>query len=303
MELDISNFSLPVFEALASETRLNIIRFIGRDKKSIGEIASYLNISSAITTRHVLQMEDAGILDSIRGTGINRGKKLVFLKIDTIHVSFPEKIYHDYKLFATDLKIGHFTDFQVTPTCGLATPLEVVGKVDEPRYFMDSRRVDAALLWFSEGYVEYKIPNLLAADDVPQLLEISFEAASEFPLSNNVWPSDLSIYINQKKAAVYTIPGNFSDTRGHYTPAWWEDGRSQYGQLKHLRVNTMDTGIDGVAYSKLTIHDLELDKSPFITLRLAVEPDAQNKGGLTIFGKGFGNYDQNIMIRLYYTNS
>lgn len=302
MELDISNFSLPVFESLASETRLKILRFIGSDKRSIGEIAAHLGISSAITTRHVLQMEDAMILDSIRGTGKDRGKKLVFLKIDDIHISFPEKIYRELRLHTTDLSIGHFTDFQVTPTCGLATVHEVVGKIDEPRFFMDSKRVDASLLWFNEGYVEYKIPNLLQENECPKLLEVSFELASEFPLSNNIWPSDISIYINNKRVAVYTSPGNFSDTRGHYTPAWWNDQFSQYGQLKHVRVNTIDTGIDGESYSKISIDDLELNEAPFITLRLAVEPDAINKGGLTLFGKGFGNYDQNIIIRLYYTN-
>lgn len=301
MELDLTNLSLPVFEALASETRLKIIRFIGSEKKSIGEIAAYLQVSNAITTRHVQQMEDAGILDSVRGTGHNRGKKMVFVKIDDIHISFPKKIYRGLNLHATDLKIGHFTDFLVVPTCGLATLNEVVGKSDEPRFFMDSKRVEAALLWFSEGYVEYKIPNLLRENEYPELLEISFELASEFPLSNNVWPSDISIYVNQKKVAVYTVPGNFSDTRGRYTPAWWNDRLSQYGLLKHVRVNTLDTGIDGETFSRITIHDLKLQETPFITLRFAVEKDAVNKGGLTLFGKGFGNYDQNILIKLYYS--
>lgn len=301
MELDISKLSLPVFEALASETRLKIIRFIGSDKKCIGDIACHLGVSNAITTRHVQQMEDSGILDSERGKGKDRSKKFVFLKVDDIHITFPEKIYRGLKLHATDLKIGHFTDFEVAPTCGLATTEEVVGKPDEPRYFMDSRRVDAALLWFGEGYVEYKIPNLLLEDERPELLEISFELASEFPLSNNVWPSDVSIYVNQKKVAVYTVPGNFSDTRGRYTPSWWNDHFSQYGQLKHVRVNTIDTGIDGETYSDISIKDLELHDHPLITLRFAVEPEACNKGGLTLFGKGFGNYNQNILINLYYS--
>lgn len=301
MELDLTAYSLPVYEALASKTRLNIIRFISNGKKSIGEIAAHLEISNAITTRHVQQMEDAGILDSERGTGKNRSKKFVFLKIDDIHITFPEKIYPSLNLHTTDLKIGHFTDYQVMPTCGLSTPEAVVGKSDEPRYFMDSRRVDAALLWFGEGYVEYKIPNLLQEKEHPELLEISFEIASEFPVSNNVWPSDVSIYVNDSKVAVYTVPGNFSDIRGRYTPAWWSDKFSQYGQLKHLRINSIDTDIDGEHYSDVTIHDLHLHDTPLITLRFAVEPDAANKGGLTLFGKGFGNYDQNILINLYYS--
>ena len=300
MELDLSPLSLPVFEALASATRIKIIKFIGNGQKSIGEIATHLQLSNAITTRHVQQMEDAKLLDSKRGTGSNRNKKLVFLRVDDIHISFPERIFQEYNLYTTDLSIGHFTDFMVEPTCGLATVDEIVGKSDDPKYFLDSERVNASLLWFSKGYVEYKIPNLLQPSDIPELLEISFELASEFPCSNNVWPSDISIYINDVKVAVYTVPGNFSDTRGRYTPMWWNDYFSQYGLLKHVRVTKGDTGIDGEYYSDVTVHDLKLHESPFIKLRLAIEEDAVNQGGLTLFGKGFGNHDQNILVHSYY---
>lgn len=303
MELDLTKHSLTVYEALASETRLKMIHFIGSEKKSISEIAKELQISNAITTRHVQQMEDAGLLDSERGIGANRNKKMVFLKVDDIHITFPERIYQAFKLHSTDLSIGHFTDFSVNPTCGLATVKEVVGKSDDPKYFLDSNRVNAALLWFSEGFVEYKIPNLLQESETAELLEISLELASEFPLSNNIWPSDISIFVNDVKVAVYTVPGNFSDTRGRYTPLWWNDRFSQYGLLKHIRINKLDTGIDGESYSEVTIDDLHLDDSPFIKLRLEIEEKAKNKGGLTLFGKGFGNHNQNILVNVYYLDN
>lgn len=300
MELDLNDESNAVYQALSSKTRLKILRFIGNQKKSISEISDFLKISKAITTRHVQQMEDCGLLDSERGTGENHNKKMVFLKVDDIHIIFPEKIYPEFQLHSTDLKIGHFTDFFVKPTCGLATTKEIVGKSDDPKYFFDTNRVDAALLWFSEGFVEYKIPNLLKEDEYPEMLEISFELASEFPLSNNIWPSDISIFVNDVKVATYTVPGNFSDTRGRYTPMWWNDHLSQYGLLKHVRISKLDTGIDGEYVSSIAIENLHLKDSPLMKLRLEVEKDAKNKGGLTLFGKGFGNHDQNILINTYY---
>jgi predicted transcriptional regulator len=302
MELDLESYSLPIYECLASETRLKILKFIGNQKRSIGEIAKHLQLSNAIITRHIQQMEDAGLVNSERGVGTNRNKKMVFLKVDDIHITFPEKVYQGYQLHQTQLKIGHFINFSAKPTCGLATVKGIVGKSDDPKFFMEAERVNASLLWFSEGFVEYKIPNMLTDDEDPNMLEISFEIASEFPLSNNVWPSDISIYVNDILVAVYTVPGNFSDTRGRYTPMWWNDEFSQYGLLKHIRINKLDTGIDGEAYSSVTIADLELNKHPFITLRLAVNPDATNKGGLTLFGKGFGNHNQDIIINTYYLN-
>jgi len=302
MELNLSSRSLQVYEALGSKTRLKILEFIGGNKRSVSEIATFLNLSNSITTRHIQQLEDCGILDSERGIGKDRNKKLVFLKIDHIYVTFPVKIYHEYHLYSTNLKLGHFTNFSVTPTCGLATSNNIVGQFDEPKYFMNEQRVDADLLWFNTGFVEYTIPNFLKENEIPKLLEISFEIASEFPVSNNLCPSDISIYINDIRVAVYTSPGNFSDTRGRYTPSWWNDRFSQYGLLKHLRITDLDTGIDGTTYSNVTLQDLNLYQCSFIKIKFAVEDHAKNKYGLTLFGKSFGNYNQDILVNLYYVS-
>lgn len=303
MELDISKDSLLVYEVLASETRLNIIKLLGKEKRNISEIASALQLSNAIITRHIQKMEAANLIKSEKVPGKSGIQKLVFLSVDDIHIRFPEKIYHAFNLHKTDLKLGHFTNFDVSPTCGLATTNNIVGKPDDPKYFMESDRVNASLLWFSKGFVEYKIPNLLQDNQHAEMLEISFELSSEFPLSNNVWPSDISIYINDIKIGVYTVPGNFSDTRGRYTPTWWNNQFSQYGLLKHLRINSLDSGMDGEPFSAVTINDLKLDQHSLITLKFAVESDSSNVGGLTLFGKGFGNHDQDILVNLYYIDN
>lgn len=303
MELDISRNSLAVYEVLSSETRLNIIQFLGKEKRNISEIATALGLSNAIITRHIQKMEAANIIRSEKIPGKSGIQKLVFLSVDDIHISFPEKIYYAFNLHTTNLKLGHFTNFDVSPTCGLATTTGIVGKPDDPKYFMESDRVNASLLWFSKGFVEYKIPNLLQEKQHAEMLEISFEVSSEFPLSNNVWPSDISIFVNDIKIGTYTVPGNFSDTRGRYTPTWWNSHFSQYGLLKHLRINSLDSGMDGEPFSKITINDLKLYQSPFITLKFAVEQQSQNVGGLTLFGKGFGNHDQDIKVNLYYVDN
>lgn len=303
MELDISKDSLLVYEVLASETRLKIIKLLGKEKRNISEIASALQLSNAIITRHIQKMEAANLIKSEKIPGKSGIQKLVFLSVDDIHIRFPEKIYHAFNLHKTDLKLGHFTNFDVSPTCGLATTNNIVGKPDDPKYFMESDRVNASLLWFSKGFVEYKIPNLLQDNQHAEMLEISFELSSEFPLSNNVWPSDISIYINDIKIGVYTVPGNFSDTRGRYTPTWWNNQFSQYGLLKHLRINSLDSGMDGEPFSAVTINDLKLDQHSLITLKFAVESDSSNVGGLTLFGKGFGNHDQDILVNLYYIDN
>lgn len=301
MELDLSPDSLIVYEALASETRLKILQLLGAHKLNISEIAEHLQMSSAIVTRHIQKMEEAHLVKSEKKPGRSGTQKIVYLAVDDIHINFPEKIFRAYHLHSTDLKIGHFTNFDVSPTCGLATKDEIVGKLDDSKYFFDSNRVNASLLWFSKGFVEYKVPNLIQENEVPEILEISLELSSEFPRSNNVWPSDISIYINDVKVGICTVPGNFSDIRGKYTPAWWNDDYSQYGLLKTIRVDHFDTGINGEFASTVSLEDLNLLANPIMTLRLAVENEAKNVGGLTLFGEDFGNFKQNINVNLYYS--
>ncbi|PAE17726.1 transcriptional regulator [Virgibacillus sp. 7505] len=301
MQLDLSQKSLNVYECLASETRLKILELLSVEDLNISQLAAKLEISNAIVTRHIQKLEQAQLVTSSKAIGKSGQQKIIQLNVDNIEIKLPKKIYSKFENRMTHLKLGHYTDYSVQPTCGLASTEKIIGRLDDPKYFMDGERMDASLLWLSSGYVVYKVPNLLKKSEKPEMLEISLEIASEFPGSNNVWPSDISFYINNIKVGTWTCPGNFSDVRGFYTPNWWEDTNSQYGLLKHLRINHGSTHIDGEFLSDVTIEDLGLESHHLIEIKLAVEPDAKHVGGLTLFGQGFGNHDQDINVNLYYS--
>ena len=90
----------------------------------------------------------------------------------------------------------------------MATKDRLIGALDDPKSFLDQERVDASIIWLNNGFLEYKIPNPLKNGEKIELLEISMEIASEFPISNNYWPSDLSFYLNNHCIGSYTVPGN-----------------------------------------------------------------------------------------------
>lgn len=62
MQLGIDKSSLVVYEALASEVRMTIIQLLSKNKMNIKELAKELGISSAIVTKHVKKLEDAGLI-------------------------------------------------------------------------------------------------------------------------------------------------------------------------------------------------------------------------------------------------
>lgn len=297
MQLQINDESLPVYEALASPVRLNIIRLLSKNKMNVKELASALNLSSPITTMHISKLEKANIIKTER---VGQ-QKISSLRVDKIEINFPKKIFNAFDTKESSIPIGHYTNYFVEPTCGLATANYFIGKVDEPKYFMDADRMNAQILWFTEGFVEYQTPNLLNENETLEMLEISLELSSEFPFSNDNWPSDITFYLNEQELGIWTSPGDFADIRGKYTPDWYPDNLNQYGLLKTIRIMAHGTYMDGEPMSDFTIEDLKKTNSDLWKLRVAVKEDARNVGGCTIFGKDFGNYDQDIKIKLYYS--
>lgn len=70
--------------------------------------------------------------------------------------------------------------------------------------------------------------------------------------------------------------------------------------LKLIRINQQGAFIDGCRISEVTIDDINLNYKSDITLRLSVTDESENKGGLTIFGKRFGNFSQDLLVRVLY---
>jgi predicted transcriptional regulator len=304
MYIQLDNRGVNILKALASTSRVSIIQILSKEPSTVSKIAKELNLSKAIVSRHLRLLEEFNLikLDDSKQTHDNRNKKFQ-LAVDHIEIDFPQKIHLPYKEIETEIKLGYYSDFSVIPTCGLASTTDMIGEVDDPRAFVSNDRINTSLLWFSNGFVEYIVPNQIPNNARLELLELSLEISSEFPESNNNWPSDITFYINDIPIGTWTVPGNYSDVRGTLTPKWWKSQYSQYGVLKHLRITHNNTGIDGKRLSLTTLDDLNLNESPFIKVKIGINPDAQNKGGLTIFGENFGNHPQNILLKCFYSEN
>ena len=304
MQLKLDEKGLEVYKVLASESRLEILNRLAEAPATTSELALSMGMSKAILSRHLHLLEQAHLIKpETSKTARDNRLKYYTLQVDSINIDFPRKIFFPFKQKEYEVKVGYFTDFQAFPSCGLASNSDYIGKIDDSRSFVLNERIDASIVWLADGFLEYKIPNALDFNQKPETLEISLEIASEFPGAANIWPSDISFTINHVPVGTWTSPGNYADVRGTLTPDWWADFHSQYGLLKHLRITQIDTAMDGIKLSDTNIQDLALNDSPFITIRIGIEADAKNRGGLTIFGEDFGNHPQNIKISLFYSDN
>lgn len=295
MIVDLSEKSLPVYKALANPVRLHIIRILCQKPYSVKALAKQIGLSQPITLRHVNQLQEAGIVQFKR-----EGKnKVSHICITEVKLDLPQPDNTSLLSQSTDIPVGSYVDFDVVPTCGIADVNNFIGNVDDPKYFMDPGRLNAQIIWFSKGFIDYKIGNYLFAKDQVQMLTLSGEFGSEVPLSNPDWPSDITFTLNGHELATWTSQGDFADTRGKYTPRWTPAEFNQYGTQVTILVSDTGTWIGGSKVSNLTISDL-LPLPRRMDLRIEVKDNAKHVGGCTIFGKKFGNIDQDMRLTLYY---
>lgn len=296
MDIHADQESLPVFSALDSATRLKIIAALSTKKMNVKELSEYLHLSSPITIMHLNKLEEANIIRTER----QRRDRISILKVDKISIEFPKQLYVPFEKYDVEIPVGQFTKYDIKPSCGLGDTKGFIGEVDNPSYFMDPNRFKAGMVWFSEGFIEYQIPNHLKSNQQLEMIEISAELSSEFPFSNNNWPSDIKLFFEDKLIGTWTSPGDFSDTRGKYTPKWVYNDMNQYGILKTFRISKHGSFIDGKYASAFNIKDINTSQSSW-RLRFSVDETSKNVGGITIFGNHFGNHDQGIKVLCYYS--
>ena len=288
-------------KAVASPIREQIIELLTKtDNMNLQDIAKALNVTNGALTTHIRMLNEAGIIHIENENGAKGIQKICSLNNHRYVLNFSADEEPLVRCQTLEIPVGSYCDYQVTPTCGLATTEKAIGSYDFPIYFDDPDRIFAAILWFFTGYIEYSLPNYLLKNQKLKEIRISQELCSEVPDYHESWPSDIYFSINNVTLGYWTSPTDFVSTRGLYTPHWWADGASQYGMLKTLSVTDAGSFIDNKKVSDVTLENPNLVPGKSIKYRISVPKDAQNVGGCTIYGKGFGNYNQSIRVSLYY---
>jgi predicted transcriptional regulator len=288
-------------KAIASEPRIQMLDLLREKTLNINEIAAALKLPQSTVATHISILEDAGLIVTESVKAKKGNQKLCHPAFRDLLIQFPEKQNTINNYIDIEMPIGIFTDYSVTAPCGLCSSEHIIGYLDFPDSFLNPDRMKAGLLWCGTGTVEYKFPNntMYELKKISKL-ELSMELSSETPGTNKDWLSDITMWINKVEIGTWVSPGDFGDKRGKYTPSWWKLEGSQYGLLKHWSVTDEGSFIDGVRISDIKLSDLNIPEHHSIRMKIGVKDDAVHMGGMNIFGRGFGNYDQGIILRTYY---
>jgi predicted transcriptional regulator len=300
LETENNQEGIAVAKALGSAQRLRILDYLQGRVANVTEIAEALQMPLSTANLHLNALEQSGLIRS-EMISASRGMQKVCARVyDMVVIQLPRHTAQLDKQVSVQMPIGAFVACEVTPTCGLATESSVVGYLDDPISFYEPERLQAQLIWFRQGYLEYQFPYRVVPGQTPKSVTLSMEICSEAPNHHQDWPSDIFMEINGQPIGIWTSPGDFGGERGNLTPAWWEEWNSQYGLLKTWRVDASGSWLDGIPLSNVTIDALALDRQPYIRVRFGVHKDAQHIGGLNLFGRRFGNYPQDIRLQIHY---
>lgn len=287
--------------ALSSQVRLDVLTALAKRSMNVGELAKLLDVPMSTMALAIRTLEEADLIMSDIQPGSHGASKICSRKLDTISISLvPASMLDGPQPLTLHMPIGGYSSAEgIMPTCGLLSATQSLGPLDLPRLFYSPQRFEAQLLWFQQGFLEYHFSSINSlADAKIDWLELSFEACSEAPMYRDPWPSDISVEINHKRLGTWTCPSDCGGRRGHLTPDWWDLTNTQFGFLKTWRIDHSGTYLDHYQISDVSISDLSLGSSQYISVRIGIDPSSEHVNGINLFGEKFGDHPQSIDLRI-----
>ena len=287
-------------KALASPERLDILQLLYDKDLIIGEIAKKLQLPVSSTAFHLKILEQAGLICIEEQPGTRGKTKLCISMADHIGIDLVKKNTDIDEIFSAEMPVGAYSSCRVTPTCGLWSLDGAIGNEDAEYCFYYPERMKAGIVWSSSGYLEYKFANGVPKNREAKKISVSMEVCSEAPGYKEDWKSDITVWINGCDCGAYTSPGDFGSRRGRLNPPDMPKGKTQYGMQVVWNVNGEGSYVNGQKVSDTTVQQLRLSRQSYISVRIGNKPEARYVGGFNLFGKHFGDYDQDIILTVEY---
>ena len=302
LTLDEPEEMAEICHALSSPVRVGVLRLLAKKSKSVGEIAEEMDLPMSTAALAVQVLQKAGLVTSKNQPGTRGTLKLCSRKLDQVTLDLAPPADEPSHSISLSMPIGGYSSAEgIVPTCGLASANSLIGLMDVPSVFYLPGRFSAQLIWMQQGFLEYRFSTESIEYSHIEWLEISFEACSEAPLYRDPWKSDIAVEVNGKRLGIWTSPCDCGGRRGTLTPQWWSDTSTQFGFLKTWRVDRTGTYLDNQRIGDTQLEDLEMERKPYIGVRIGVPADAEYIGGLNLFGEQFGDYPQGLVLRIGYS--
>ncbi len=277
-----------LFECLAAPARMDILKLVlAGEAESLDYLAKTLHLTNGAITQHVKKLCETGLIRLVETPGKHGSAKKCVPAIDRIIIDVASTLESETERFF-DVPLGSFSSAQVKPYCAIACPDGWIGERDDPRFFTYPDRTKAALIYFNSGMISWTLPAPLGKHIAS--LSVSMELSSKPYGHGRTRPSATRFFINDVCLGEKEIDGEFTDRKGLFTPSGFE-GICQYGKFKTVTVNGNGSFFDGIKIGSTKITDIVRDRLVF---------SISTENGLALFGKGYGDYDCGLKVKMEY---
>jgi len=287
-----------IAKAISIPARVDIIGLLFDKPLSVLDISQQLHIPASTAGIHVKILEEAGIIRTEKKVLDGSIHKVCFCENHLIHFFLRSSVNEVNDLSSVVIPIGSYSDCYVETPCGLINETEHIGYEDEPRSFYMLERINAQIIWLSKGYIRYMAPNILPAYKKCKRLSLSMELCSEAYGYDENYKSDIYLSINGKDCGFYRSLGDYGARRGMLTPAFWQNGLSQYGKLVTWIVDGNGVYCNEEYASNTTIDTLDIENNNCIEFKIETRKNSDYCGGINIFGDNAGDYNQAIVLTI-----
>ena len=165
LQIDEEEKMANVIYALNAQPRRNIMSLLRSSSYSVVELSRLLKLPISTVSFHLNILRKADLVSIVVKKNTRGNAKIVSRKVDSILldlISNKQNVKSQH--FAQEIPLGSFTDAHFAAGCGMASEESIIIADDLPGAFFSPERYKAQIIWFSKGYLEYKIPNYMIKD-------------------------------------------------------------------------------------------------------------------------------------------
>ena len=211
-----------VLRAFASPARVKVLKLLHvRGPMNVNEIAEALELPQSTVSSNMQILEEAGLVRTETQQARKGNQKICHSSFDEVLVMPSRKT----RTPSTPTRSRWRCRSASTPAAksrrpaACVPPEGIIGLLDVPDTFLDPDRMQAGLIWFTRGFVEYQFPN-----------NAKLGATGNSSRSSSPWSCPPRCRARRRLAighhrcgqrheiGTWTSPGDFGDKRGVYTP-------------------------------------------------------------------------------------